>query len=479
MRAKIGFILIMLLLINLFMPNVQAFDQQKIEDLLQTSSILEGAIISVSVRSAKTGEVLYEHLADTRLRPASNMKLFTAASALSVLGDHHRFTTNLYTDGTIKWKILNGNLYIRGSGDPTLLKKDIDDLVQQLKEKGVTFIKGNLVADDSRYDAQRYSVDLPWSDEEAYYGAQVSALTVAPDNNYDSGTVMVEITPGNEIGEKGIVTVTPFASPLTIRNTSTTVDMDEITNLTISREHGANHLYIKGGIPKNASSLKETIALWEPTNYVLELFNQSLKEHGITLLGESRIDRIPQTSKRVASHSSMPLSKLLIPFMKLSNNGHAETLIKEMGYIKGEDGSWEMGLQVLQDEIKKWGIESESMIIRDGSGISHVNGIQSRQMTKLLFEIQNEPWFESFLSSMPLVDGQNELERGTLHERMRLTVASGKVRAKTGTLTSVSSLAGYIEHSEDPLIFSIILNQVLDGKQAKQLEDQLVLAMLE
>ena len=137
------------------------------------------------------------------------------------------------------------------------------------------------------------------------------------------------------------------------------------------------------------------------------------------------------------------------------------------------------GIQVLQEEIRQWGLETESMIIRDGSGISHVNGITSQQITKLLFEIQNEIWFESFLHSLPFVDGQEELDRGTLHKRLSHTIASGKVRAKTGTLTSVSSLAGYIEHSDDPLIFSIILNQVLDGEQAKQFEDQLVLTMFE
>ena len=343
MRTIIRIILIITVVINVFSSNALAIEQQKLEELLQTNSALDGATLSVSVRSAHTGEILYEHLADTRLRPASNMKLFTAASALSVLGEHHRFTTDLYMDGKVRWKVLYGDLFIKGSGDPTLLKSDIDDLVQQVKAKGVTIIKGDLVGDDSRYDDQRYSIDLPWSDEEASYGAQVSALTVSPDNDYNAGTITVEVSPGNEIGEQGTVIISPLSSPLTIINTSTTVETEERTSLTISRKHGTNDLYIKGDIPINAPIQKQMIALWEPTNYVLALMKQSLKEHGITLLGKEKLEKTPVTAKKIASHSSIPLSELLIPFMKQSNNGHAEALVKEMGYVRKDQGSWEKG----------------------------------------------------------------------------------------------------------------------------------------
>ncbi|WP_227936329.1 D-alanyl-D-alanine carboxypeptidase/D-alanyl-D-alanine endopeptidase [Alkalihalobacillus deserti] len=480
MKGMILFFFSVLLIMNLSIAHVEAMDRQKLVDLIDNDPALEGALLSVSVRSAKTGEVLYEHLANTRLRPASNMKLFTAAAALSVLGEHHRFTTELYMDGKIKWKILDGDLYIKGNGDPTLLGKDIDELVRQLKIQGVRIIKGNLIADDSRYDDERYPIDLPWSDEETYYGAQVSALTVAPDDDYEAGTVVIEVTPGKEINDKGEVTVSPGSDTLMLVNKSTTIEANQKLDLKISREHGTNVIYIDGVIPKNASTHKESIAIWEPTDYVLHLFKQTLKEQGITLLGSIKKGKLPLTAKKLTTHESMPLSELLVPFMKQSNNGHAEILIKEMGYVREEEGTWDKGLNVLEEELKQWNIETEKMVIRDGSGISHVSGIPTHQISGLLYEIQAEPWFSIFLQSLPLVDGGVPLDRGTLNDRLKQTVASRRVRAKTGTLTTVSSLAGYVEPKEgEALVFSIISNQIIDGDKAKDLEDQLVLALLE
>jgi serine-type D-Ala-D-Ala carboxypeptidase/endopeptidase (penicillin-binding protein 4) len=144
--------------------------------------------------------------------------------------------------------------------------------------------------------------------------------------------------------------------------------------------------------------------------------------------------------------------------MKLSNNAHAETFIKELGVVKTGEGNWAKGLDVLIEELKQWNINTETLVLRDGSGISHVSGVPANQITQLLYEIQAESWFPTFLESLPLVGGSNRLDRGTLYSRMSHTKASGQVRAKTGTLTTVSSLAGYIHTpQEENLIFSMIL----------------------
>src|SRR5699024_3161373 len=139
-----------------------------------------GAITGVSIRSGETGELLYSHFGETRLRPASNMKILTSIAALETLGADHRFTTEVLVDGELDGNVLEGNVYIKGYGDPTLLPEDLDQFAKDLKAYGIQTITGNIFADDSWYDDVRLSQDLNWSDESNYTGTQVSALTLSP-----------------------------------------------------------------------------------------------------------------------------------------------------------------------------------------------------------------------------------------------------------------------------------------------------------
>ncbi|ARK30462.1 D-alanyl-D-alanine carboxypeptidase/D-alanyl-D-alanine endopeptidase [Halalkalibacter krulwichiae] len=471
-------LMILLLLMSFVVGDVNAFEHDQLHQIIESDPVLQGSFISISVRSAQTGEVLFEHNANTRLRPASNMKLLTAATALSVLGEEHRFTTELYSDGVLNWKVLNGDLIIKGSGDPTLMVEDLRNLVQVLKTQGVKVIRGDVIADDTHFDDVRYPIDVPWSDEETYYGAQISALTVSPDQDYHTGTIRIMMKPGKQTGDKALISIVPQTNYVTIVNEVRTTSRDNKGAISVSRKHGENVIYLKGSIPMNGTTKTEYVAVWEPTEHVLEVIKQVLTNHGIILLGSTKVGKTPERAKQVAVHQSMPLSEILVPFMKYSNNGHAEMIVKEMGYKVTGEGSFESGLSVLKNELQRFDLEGENLIIRDGSGISHVNSITANDISKLLFKVQEEPWFSSFYHSLPLVDGDTRIERGTLYSRMKQTAATKRVRAKTGTLTSVSSLAGYIERNdENDLIFSILLNNVLDVKQAKKLEDRIVLSL--
>ncbi|HEY4550409.1 MAG TPA: D-alanyl-D-alanine carboxypeptidase/D-alanyl-D-alanine-endopeptidase, partial [Bacillus sp. (in: firmicutes)] len=187
-------------------------------DAILKNELLDGAVTGVSIRKADTGELVYSYFGETRLHPASNMKLLTAAAALETLGPEYQFTTEVWANGRIEGNILQGDLYLKGKGDPTLLKADLDQFAKDLKTSGIHQINGNIVGDDRWYDDVRLSQDLNWSDESNYTGSQVSALTFSPNNDYDAGTVMMEICPSTKVGERAILTLSPDTDYVKIIN---------------------------------------------------------------------------------------------------------------------------------------------------------------------------------------------------------------------------------------------------------------------
>ncbi len=166
-------------------------------DSLLADPRFTGSMVSVAVRDAETGEAIYERNVGQRLNPASNMKLFTSAAAMDALGPDYRFTTDLLSDGRVRGGKLRSDLYLRGGGDPVMLQEDYAALAAQLRAAGVKRLSGDLVADDSFFDDVPLGVAWSWDDEPYYYSAVTSALTVAPDTDYDSGTVIVETAPAS------------------------------------------------------------------------------------------------------------------------------------------------------------------------------------------------------------------------------------------------------------------------------------------
>ena len=446
----------------------------EISKLLEKEPVLDGALAGVSIRSAEDGKLLYEHGGDTRLQPASVLKLFTAAAALSVLGEEYRFKTEVLADGKIDGGTLSGDLYLKGMGDPTLLPADFDEMAKTLTSKGIKIVTGDIVADDSWYDDVRYSEDLTWNDEHQYYGSQVSALTASPNQDFDAGTVIVNILPG-EKGHAANLSLEPETDYVKIINETKTVDSQGQHDIKVERVHGSNNVLVSGTIPANAQKSREWIAVWEPTLYAGSLFKNSLEKHGIKVVGKIKTGHAADTMTRLIFHKSVPLAELMTPFMKLSNNGHAEVLVKEMGKVVHGKGTWDDGLKVMNAELASLGIDTSRIVLRDGSGISHANLIPANEITKLLYLVRNEDWFPVFERSLPVAGIKDRMVGGTMRNRLKEEQLMGQVTAKTGSLTGVSTLAGYVKTSSgETLIFTVLLNNLLDDREGRKVEDQIV-----
>jgi len=450
-------------------------------DGILTDSRLDGALTGVSIRHAGSGELLYTHMGDIRLHPASNMKLLTAAAALEVLGEDYRFTTEVWSDGDIVNGVLTGNLYLKGKGDPTLMQEDLTRLAKDLKEKGIKRIEGHLVGDDSWYDDIRLSRDMDWSDEPYYYGAQVSALTLSPNTDYDAGSVIVEVRPASSSGRQAEVTLAPATDYITVVNRTQTVSRNGANTIKLDREHGTNRIIVEGTIPVGGSVIREWMSVWEPTGYAMDVFRQSLSAEGITtsnvISPEPLTGVVPADATLLTSKQSIPLSELIIPFMKLSNNLHGEHLTKEMGRVIYGEGSWEQGLQVIKDTVASLGVDTSTIMLRDGSGISHLTMIPADELSKLLYTIQSREWYPLYERSLPVAGAADRIEGGSLRWRLIGTAAQGNVRAKTGSLSTVSTLSGYVTTRDgEKLIFSILINNYL-VTSVRAIEDEIVKAL--
>lgn len=432
---------------------------------------LSGATVAAVVRTAGTGAILYSRDAGRRLLPASNAKLLVAAAAFLVLGPDHRFETAVLAAETPREGLVEGDIYLRGGGDPTLLPDDFDRLASDLSASGLQVVGGDLVADDSWFDDVRLGADWAWDDEDRPYAAQVSALTVAPDGDFDAGTVAIDVSPGDAPGHPARVRVVPETDHVALTNQAVTGQTSSPTSLSLDRQHGSNLLAVGGSIAEGAAARRIWASVWDPTGHATAVFRAALARHGIALRGVARRGQTPSSASLLARRLSAPLTEFVVPMLKLSNNGHAEVLVKAIGRRAVDRGTWEDGLAETARSLARLGLDPAALQVADGSGLSRRDLASPEQLATLLVALQSKPWFPSFLAALPLAGNPDRLVGGTLRSRMREGPAAGNVRAKTGTLGSVSTLSGYVTTADgDLLVFSLLLNHYL-GPAPKEIED--------
>ncbi|MBK3493472.1 D-alanyl-D-alanine carboxypeptidase/D-alanyl-D-alanine-endopeptidase [Viridibacillus sp. YIM B01967] len=425
---------------------------------------LDGAEVSISVRQKDSGQMLYSYKGSKEIKPASNMKLLTSAAALDVLGNDYRFKTQLYTNGKIVNGLLKGDLYIRGEGDPTLSKEDLEQFAKTLKSKGVQTVDGHLIGDDTWFDDDLLTPGIEWDDEPYYYAAPITALTTAPNTDYDTGTVIVDVAI-KEGAKVPTIKVTPYIGNMKLINKVKTVDANEKNTLEITRHYKSNQIVISGNLPIGQTE-REWITVEHPTLYTLSLFQKVLKDAGIKFNSEHviKLSKTPKIATLLAGKKSIPLKEIMIPYMKLSNNGIADILVKTMGRVEKSEGSTKAGLQVVRKYGELLKLNIRAWTFEDGSGMSHKNSVSSNEFTQLLYKVQKEKtWYKTFYTSLPVAANSERMIGGSLRNRFKDPVTAGKVFAKTGGLNDVNTLSGYVQADSGKwYIFSILVQNKSD-----------------
>lgn len=429
------------------------------------TSVDSNVHVGVLVTSAEKGLILYEKNADQLFIPASTAKIFTAGAALSQLGPEYTFETRLLTDGKIKRKILEGNLYIQGSGDPSLTLQDLEALVLQLRLSQVTEIDGDLIVDNFAFDEFAKGPGWMWDDFNGKSFCQMNALSV------NHNLIHIWVQPSTAIATAPKVFAYPKTGFITIENCAITDEKKE--TLSVERMLGKNTIRVKGEIGVKSALKCYEIPLKGPHLYAGTLLKTALQKAGITCKGKIKIRKTPVQAEELTVHKSQPLATLLKTMLKDSDNLYADNFFKVLGSIYArEQGSWKNGSMAVKAHLEKEaGLPLQDMVLLDGSGISRYNLVSPRILTNyLLWAHNSSPFSHEFLSALSLA-GRD----GTLKKRF---CSGTPLRGKTGTMSGVTTLCGFVDTQEGETLAFTVMASGFTEKTARykhELEDQIVL----
>ena len=450
----------------------------------------------VLVTDAVTGEVLYERNGGNYFTPASDAKLFTTALALATLGPDYRIRTAIATSGTLDANgLLDGDLVLIGRGDANLSNrtfpyekkverdgppgKVLAELADAVAARGVKEINGDVLADDSLFQPERFPSGWTIDDMLWPYGAAVSAIAV------NDNTFTIELRPGALAGDPATYALDPGLDFYTIENLIRTGPRGSEEKLAVARDPGSRLIRVSGRMPVGGSPRKLAIAIEEPAEYAANLLARLLDSRGIHVRGAARARHAGDAALSSASHPaenilaehmSLPLAEDIRLTNKNSENLHAELLLLLAAHEKSGATSYEEAEKFAADFFKTAGIADGDVVLSDGSGLSRRDLVTPRAIVQMLRYASVQPWGELYRSSLPVAG-----EDGTLTDRMKGTAAARRVFAKTGTIDHVNSLSGYATAVGGArLIFSILgNNNNLHAQAANSAIDAIAVAMVE
>jgi D-alanyl-D-alanine carboxypeptidase/D-alanyl-D-alanine-endopeptidase (penicillin-binding protein 4) len=429
-------------------------------DAVLAQPLLAHGYWGVLVKSLKTGETLFTLNADKLMLPASNMKIVTLAAAAETLGWDFRYDTRLFAAGAIDDGTLRGDLVVVGSGDPSLVAAEgmadrvFADWADRLKKSGIRTISGRVIGDDNAFEEETLGFGWMWDDLAGDDGAGVGAL------QYNESAVRVTVTPGPSAGDAAGIALVPAGSGLTIVSSVTTGAAEAAASITTRRLPGSMRLQLGGTIAAGAQPSTLIVSVDNPTQFFVSALRLALTANGIDVRGPAvDIDEVQDapvvSGTPMASYQSVPLSALAVRLMKSSQNQYAETFLKTVSSGPGVVSTAAGGRKVAAAIFEHWGVPAGTLIQRDGSGLTRYDLVTPEALVAILTHVDRDPRLRGpFEASLPIA-GRD----GTLSNRMKGTPAEGNARAKTGSMTSVRGLSGYVTAADgEPLVFSILAN---------------------
>jgi len=441
-------------------PAAAAADLRRDLDAIFSADAVAHAHWGVHVVSLRTGETLYDLNARRYFVPASNQKIVTAAVAAERLGWDYRFTTRILATAPIDSSgTLDGDLIVTGNGDPSINPRHpqraavFDEWAAALAAKGLHRVTGRLVGDDRAVARPGWGAGWAWDDLQYGYSAAPTAL------QFNENQVDVLVGPGMNPGAPGVIATAPSESGVFTVNRVVTVDAGAERQLDTSRVPGTPFLHVIGQVPADSPAVALDAAVDSPTVFYVRTLDDALRRHGVVVVGDAveigqlrgELDRVATTELLV--DRSPPLSELVDVCLKWSRNGYAETMLLALS-PPGEPQTATAGLAALAETLRAWGVEDE-IATRDGSGLSRYDLVTPHAFTSLLAHIAGDPrLYETFRSTLPEAGVS-----GSLANRMKGTSAAGRVFAKTGSMTGVRGVSGYLSTtSGEPCVFSILVN---------------------
>ncbi|MEO8621546.1 MAG: D-alanyl-D-alanine carboxypeptidase/D-alanyl-D-alanine-endopeptidase [bacterium] len=423
-----------------------------IDNMLSTR--VKSGKFGVMIVSLTRGDTLFSQNAGEMMQPASTMKLFSTAVALDRFGPEHSFSTDVLRDGTIGADgVVQGNLYLRADGDPSMSARFFKDpnlpmatLARSVAAAGVKKVTGDLVFDASAFDDRKVPEGWKTKYLGAAYAAKVSALSL------NENVVWVVVSPAGNVAQ---VTLEPVTTTIPLRSS---VRLVQGRGGRINARRAADGgIDVSGSIGSLNGPLRYSLVVDDPARFTAGALQGALQNVGVTVDGTVRAARTPTTATKVASFASPPLSEIVSEMNRESINIVAELLFRDAGRAVAPDGmsSADVALTNLRDFLsKKVGADPQGVRVFDGSGLSTLDYLTPRTMIQLLSYAHRGPWSSAFHGSLP-VAGESEL----LRRRMRGTPAEGNLHAKTGTTDTVIGLGGFVTAKDGEIVaFSFLYN---------------------
>lgn len=414
--------------------------------------------LGMVVLDLTSGDTLYKRNAEHLFIPASNMKLFSEAAALMALGPDYQFKNQLSTSANqLQDGVLKGDLYLRLSGDPSFSRDDLKELLTALKEWNINVIQGNVYIDSSLAEITPYPPGWLTADLSYSYGAPIAPLML------DANRLMVTVNPGAKAGDPAIVEVDDGGGAIVLTNQATTKASEKGCGVGFTLDKN-NQLTVRGCVGVGQWAVQQRLAIKNPLMYAQGMIQSELAKEHIQLNGQVQLAKTPAGSLLVATQHSKPVSQLMADTLKPSDNLYADSLyLHAAAKINGAPLNWNEAQPVVKSFLEQQtGIDLKNAVFTDGSGLSRYNLVTPKQtITLLKFLYQRFPMSYEYIAALP-ISGRD----GTLQKRFKTPAQQGFVRAKTGTMTGMNSLSGYLYTANGhTLAFAMYINR-LPGKSA-------------